>query len=119
SSTGNVSTILPPSIKATGSALAPLILFFLRNVAIAATQHQAEVLRATPSIARVDRRRRISSRTVGERSRLAAIGASGPLDYWLVKRKITIGSDPQNDLILSDGTVSKKHAILKRRFQKF
>jgi uncharacterized protein YkwD len=56
-------------------------------------------------------------RAVGPR--LAAIGASGPREHRLLKRKINVGNASDNDVVVADPTVSRRHAILKRRFRRY
>jgi uncharacterized protein YkwD len=56
-------------------------------------------------------------RAVGPR--LAAIGASGPREHRLLKRKINVGNASDNDVVVPDPTVSRRHAILKRRFRRY
>ncbi len=46
--------------------------------------------------------------------RLVAIGASAPRSYPLVKSRVSIGADPANDIVLTDSTVSGKHAEIHR-----
>ena len=57
-------------------------------------------------------------RRVGS-ARLAAIGASAPRQFRLLKRKLTIGSASDNELVIVDGTVSRRHALLKRRRRRY
>lgn len=51
--------------------------------------------------------------------RLAAIGASKPIELKLGKRKIRIGIAADNDLVIPDTTVSRHHALLKHRFGRY
>jgi pSer/pThr/pTyr-binding forkhead associated (FHA) protein len=52
-------------------------------------------------------------------ARLIGIGKSAPGEYALDKRKIRIGTSPDNDLIIDNPTVSKRHAIIRRRFRAY
>ncbi len=47
--------------------------------------------------------------------RLAAIGPCGPREHLLTKRKTTVGSASNNDLVVLGGRVSRCHALIKRR----
>lgn len=51
--------------------------------------------------------------------RLATIGALKPIEVWLSKRKVRIGIAADNDLIIPDTTVSRHHALIKRRFRRY
>jgi pSer/pThr/pTyr-binding forkhead associated (FHA) protein len=51
--------------------------------------------------------------------RLAALGDTPPRQYRLLKRKLTIGSDSENDIVLADPTVSRRHALLRRRLGRY
>lgn len=59
--------------------------------------------------------RRRQRGTGWRKPRLAALGPCGPHGYLLTKRKTTVGSASNNDLVLSGGTVSRRHALIKRR----
>jgi pSer/pThr/pTyr-binding forkhead associated (FHA) protein len=63
--------------------------------------------------------RRGRNRTSQREPRLVLISASGPREYWLTKRKTTVGSASTNDLVLPDGGVSRRHALIVRRFGKY
>ena len=94
---------------------------FLRNAAATAAT-PAPQLADRASVGPADsrnRRRRVPTKRIGERSRLASLGSSTPLVCWLVKPKVTIGAATDNDLVLTDKTASQKHAIVKRRFRKY
>jgi pSer/pThr/pTyr-binding forkhead associated (FHA) protein len=54
-----------------------------------------------------------------ESPRLVAIGVSGPREHRLLKRKITVGNYIENDVVVPDPTVSRRHAILKRHFRRY
>jgi hypothetical protein len=47
------------------------------------------------------------------------LGVATPRQYGLLKRKLTIGSGSENDIVLAEPTVSRHHALLKRRFGRF
>ncbi len=74
------------------------------------------MIKLTPALAgstAVPRRRRHGT---GRRNpRLAAIGSCGPREYLLTKRKTTVGSASNNDLVVLGGRVSRCHALIKRR----
>lgn len=53
------------------------------------------------------------------RLRLAAIGGSRPREHPVLKRKISVGSADDNDIVISDSTVSRHHALLKRRLRHY
>jgi len=48
--------------------------------------------------------------------RLVALGVSKPQAFALRARRIAIGTAPENDLRPDDATVSRRHAVLKRRW---
>jgi len=48
-------------------------------------------------------------------ARLVAIGDSTPRKFALDRDRVTIGSAPDNDFVLAESTVSRRHAILERR----
>jgi len=50
---------------------------------------------------------------------LAGVGVSEPGEFRLAKRKITVGSTSGNDLIIPNPTVSRQHALLRRRFGRY
>src|SRR5260370_29670831 len=58
-------------------------------------------------------------RGVRENARLAAIGKSAPHEHALSKRKVAVGSAADSDLVVSDPTVSRRHAIISRRFSRY
>lgn len=47
--------------------------------------------------------------------RLVPIGSEAPRAYPLVKDQITIGAAADNDIVLTDGSVSRRHALIFRR----
>jgi uncharacterized protein YkwD len=51
--------------------------------------------------------------------RLVLIGSDTPRVYPLVKRKITVGSEPDNDIVIQHESVSRRHAVIQRRFGRF
>jgi peroxiredoxin len=50
-------------------------------------------------------------------ARLIALNPPDPLsrEFVLAKDKLSIGADPQNDIVLREKTVSRRHALLKRK----
>ncbi len=52
-------------------------------------------------------------------SRLVGIGAYAPHELKLAKRKIRIGIAADNDFVIAEKTVSRHHALLKRRFKSY
>jgi pSer/pThr/pTyr-binding forkhead associated (FHA) protein len=50
---------------------------------------------------------------------LAGIGDSARIEYTLHKRKTTIGSASDNDLVITQPTISRHHAVIRRRFGRF
>jgi hypothetical protein len=54
-----------------------------------------------------------------ERARLVSIGASAPREYPLDGAEISIGSAPDNELVIAETSVSRHHARLYRRLGKF
>lgn len=52
-------------------------------------------------------------------ARLAALGVAAPRQYRLLERKLTIGSGSENDIVLTEPTVSRRHALLRRRFSRY
>jgi hypothetical protein len=54
-----------------------------------------------------------------ERARLVSIGGSAPREYPLDGDELSIGSAPDNDLVIAETTVSRHHARLYRRLGKF
>jgi len=51
--------------------------------------------------------------------RLVAIGSAAVRAYPLVKRKITLGTAPDNDIVVDHSSVSRRHALIVRRFGRF
>ena len=51
-------------------------------------------------------------------ARLAGLGRSAPSEYALERRKVTIGSASDNDFVITEPTVSRHHAVIRRRFGK-
>ena len=51
--------------------------------------------------------------------RLVAIGSEAVRAYPLVKRKITIGTAADNDIVLDHSSVSRRHALIVRGFGRF
>jgi uncharacterized protein YkwD len=51
--------------------------------------------------------------------RLVLIGSDTPRVYPLVKKRITIGSAPDNDIVIQHESVSRTHAVISRRFGRF
>ena len=47
------------------------------------------------------------------------MGVTTPRQYRILKRKLTIGAGCENDIVLSEPTVSLRHALLKRRFGRY
>jgi uncharacterized protein YkwD len=47
--------------------------------------------------------------------RLIAIGSDGPREFSLQAKRIAIGSGRDNDLVLAHPTVSRHHAVIRRR----
>jgi FHA domain len=54
-----------------------------------------------------------------ERARLISIGAAAPREYPLDGAEISIGSAPDNDLVINESSVSRHHARLFRRLGNF
>ena len=52
-------------------------------------------------------------------SRLVALGSSSKLEYSLDQPIIAIGSNPSNDVVLDDTTVSRRHATITRKASGF
>ncbi len=52
-------------------------------------------------------------------ARLAGIGESAAREHALKKRKVAIGSAADSDLVVSDPTVSRRHAVISRRFSRY
>jgi predicted component of type VI protein secretion system len=52
-------------------------------------------------------------------ARLVGIGESAPREHALNKRKVAVGSAAESDLVVSDPTVSRHHAIISRRFNRY
>jgi FHA domain len=48
--------------------------------------------------------------------RLIALGGDGPRQFSLRKKRIAVGSGRDNDLVLAHLTVSRHHAVIRRRF---
>jgi FHA domain len=57
--------------------------------------------------------------TGSERARLISIGSSAPREHPLDGAEISIGSAPDNDLVIAETSVSRHHARLYRRLGKF
>ncbi len=51
--------------------------------------------------------------------RLVAIGSEAVRAYPLVKRKITLGTAPDNDIVVDHSSVSRRHALIVRSFGRF
>ncbi|MGH7813591.1 MAG: FHA domain-containing protein [Candidatus Binataceae bacterium] len=49
------------------------------------------------------------------KARLTAIGGAQPREYSIGERPIAIGSDPANDIMIEDATVSRRHATIAWR----
>ncbi|MHB8384621.1 MAG: FHA domain-containing protein, partial [Candidatus Binataceae bacterium] len=59
-------------------------------------------------------------KTTIKQPRLIAIGAgAGPRELPLLRRKITVGSAIGNHFVLSEKTVSRRHAVIRRRLRGF
>jgi hypothetical protein len=58
-------------------------------------------------------------RSGSEQARLITIGTAEPHIYPLGKRKNLIGSSRENDLIVQDQTVSRRHAVIRRRWGRY
>jgi hypothetical protein len=48
--------------------------------------------------------------------RLIAIGDDGPRQFSLTRKRIAVGSGRDNDLVLAHPTISRHHAVIRRRF---
>lgn len=59
------------------------------------------------------------ARRLRAHARLTAIGKSAPHEHALNKRKVAVGSAADSDLVVSDPTVSRCHAIISRRFSRY
>jgi uncharacterized protein YkwD len=51
--------------------------------------------------------------------RLVLIGSDTPRVYPLVKTKTTVGSAPDNDIVIQHDSVSRRHAVIQRRLGRF
>lgn len=51
--------------------------------------------------------------------RLHGLGVASAIEYRLGATRISVGSDGENDLIVAKPTVSRRHAILRRRFGRY
>lgn len=51
--------------------------------------------------------------------RLVSIGSTTPTEHQLLKCKNRIGSAADNDLIIAGATISRHHAVVKRRFRHY
>lgn len=52
-------------------------------------------------------------------ARLVTVSCTRPGRFILGKRKIRIGSDITNDIVLSEPEVSRRHAVVRRRFGRY
>lgn len=51
--------------------------------------------------------------------RLAGINAFASLQRQLDRRRITVGSSSENDLVLAHSSVSRRHAVIRRQFGRY
>src|SRR5690349_14458884 len=51
--------------------------------------------------------------------RLVALGSASLRAYPLAKKQITIGSAPDNDVVIEHNSVSRRHAVIERGIRRF